>query len=81
MGDLGEMWREQRELYKQRCKNRNDKFEPILIELGAIKKSEAVYIIGDYLCYPTKGFAMHKKTYKKKKLDNFIKGVKNGNNK
>lgn len=74
MGEMREIFDVMREQYKERCSKRNDKYEPMLIQLGAIKKSDGVYEIGDYFCYPTKGFAMHKKSYKKKKLDKFLDG-------
>lgn len=74
MGDLAEFWKEKRLAYKEKCSKRNDKYEPMLVAIGAVKKSEAVYEFGDYFCYPTKGFAMHKKSYKKKNLDKFLEG-------
>lgn len=59
--DMAEFWREQRKEFKKRCEKRNSEFEPLLIKAGAIKKSEAIYMLGDWLCYPTKGFAMDKR--------------------
>lgn len=76
--DMAEFWREQRKEFKKRCEKRNSEFEPLLIKAGAIKKSEAIYMLGDWLCYPTKGFAMdkrnpNKRTSLKKLLSNFFK--------
>lgn len=76
--DMAEFWREQRKEFKKRCEKRNSEFEPLLIKAGAIKKSEAIYMLGDWLCYPTKGFAMdkrnpNKRTSLKKLLSNIFK--------
>lgn len=76
--DMSEFWKEQRQEYKKRCERRNSEFEPLLIKAGAIKKSEAIYMLGDWLCYPTKGFAMdkrntNKRTSLKKLLSNIFK--------
>ncbi len=72
MGDMREIFDFMKEQYKERKEKRNSKYEPMLLELGAVKKSEGVYKLGDYFCYPTQGFAMHFKSYKKKSLDKFI---------
>lgn len=45
---------------------RNEKWEPRLIEIGAIKKSDGIYEINGWFCYPTKGFAMNKENNKKR---------------
>ena len=76
MGDMGDIFRANDEFYKERRAKRAAKFEPVLKEIGAEFKSEGVYMLGDYLLYPTKGFAMHKKTYKKMSLNKFIQGRK-----
>lgn len=72
MGEMREIFDLMKEQYKQRCSKRNEKFEPTLIDIGAIKKSNGVYECGEYFCYPTKGFAMHKKSYKKMNLEKFL---------
>ena len=72
MGDMREYFDAMREYKKQKALERNDKYEPLLIAKGAIQKSSSVYMLGDYLCYPTKGFAMHKRSYKKKDLNKFL---------
>ena len=52
----------------------NAKYEPQLIELGAIKKSDGVYELDGWFLYPTKGFAMNKENvYKRIRLSRFIK--------
>lgn len=61
MGDMGDFFREEKEEHRIRCEKRNNRFEPKLIKLGAIKKSDAVYELDGWLCYPTKGFAMDKR--------------------
>ena len=78
MGDMGEIFNAMKEHNKKMRIKRNEKFEPLLIELGAEMKSGSIYQIGDWFCYPTKGFAMHKKTYEKKNLMKFINEVKHG---
>lgn len=61
--------------------DRNEKFEPQLIELGAVLKSTAVYKLDNWLCYPTKGFAMNKRNYKEcKQLQKFINEIKEKHN-
>lgn len=73
MGDMREYFDDMKEIYRQRKADRNTKFEPQLIELGAILKSEAVYELNDWLCYPTKGFAMNKRDTKQRmQLQKFI---------
>ena len=77
MGDMREYFDDMKEIYKQRKADRNEKFEPQLIELGAIKKSDAVYEFNDWFCYPTKGFAMNKRNSKQRmRLDKFINKYK-----
>ena len=61
MGDMREEFDALKEMIKERKERRNKYYEPILIKLGAICKSDAVYEYKDWLCYPTKGFAMLKK--------------------
>lgn len=85
MGDMGDFFREQKEYIKEKRQIKNNKYEPQLISMGAIKKSCGVYEFGDWLCYPTKGFAMNKrKTKERVYLDKFIKinsinGTRSGN--
>lgn len=77
MGDMGDIFREMKEITKEKRKKRNEIYEPKLIELGAIKKSEAVYELDEWFCYPTKGFCMNKKNNKQKMgLDKFIRSKK-----
>ena len=57
----------------------NEIFEPQLIAIGAIKKSTAIYAYENWLCYPTKGFAMNKKNQKvRMELQEFIDKCKRG---
>lgn len=73
MGDMGDFFREEKQEYRIRCEKRNNRFEPKLIALGAIKKSDAVYELDGWLCYPTKGFAMEKKNNSNRRnLSKFI---------
>ena len=74
MNETTEFWQEEKEEYKERCEKRNNNYEPKLIELGATKKSDAVFEYDGWFCYPTKGFAMEKKNTKNRMgLDSFIK--------
>lgn len=71
--DMSEFWQDEKEEFKKRCEKRNSNYEPKLIELGAIKKSDAVYEYNGWFCYPTKGFAMNKKnTNIRMNLNKFI---------
>ena len=76
MGDMGEIFQAMREHNNKVRQERNEKFEPLLIEIGAEQKSGSVYMKDDWFCYPTKGFAMHKRTYQKISLTEFIKRYK-----
>lgn len=74
MGDLAVFYKERKERYKERCVKRNEKYEPKIIEIGAIKKSDGVYQYGDWFLYPTKGFVMNKfNTKKRMRINRFIK--------
>lgn len=74
MGDMAEYFNDLKEINRQKREKRNEKFEPQLIELGAIKKSSGVYELDGWFCYPTKGFAMNKyNTKQRMSLDKFIK--------
>ena len=75
MCTMGDIFRENKEFIKQRRQERAEKFIPLLIKLGAEEKSDGVWQIGKYFCYPTKGFAMHNKTYKKHNLSKFLDKV------
>ena len=73
MGDMGDFFQEEREAFKIRCEKRNNRFEPKLLAIGAVKKSDAVYELDGWLCYPTKGFAMDKRnSNNRKNLGKFI---------
>ena len=61
MGEMSEFWKDGKEAFQQRCEKRNNNFEPRLIKIGAMQKSNAVYEIDGFFCYPTKGFAMNKR--------------------
>jgi hypothetical protein len=77
MGDMAEVFNAMREYNKEKREERNNIYEPQLIKLGAVKKSEAVYEIDNWLCYPTKGFCMNKNNNKKRmNLDKFIRSKK-----
>lgn len=74
MGDMGDLWKDAKADYKKRCANRNSKYEPILIKLGAVEKSTSVYELDGWFLYPTKGFAMNKyNPNQRMSLDKFIK--------
>ncbi|NCC99885.1 MAG: hypothetical protein EOL95_09345 [Bacteroidia bacterium] len=60
--------------FREHCKHlkevvhpkRSAKYEPLLIESGAVKKSDGIYELNGWLCYPTKGFAMNKANHHKR---------------
>lgn len=74
MGDMAEYFNYLKEINRQKREKRNEKYEPQLIELGAIEKSSGVYEFNGWFCYPTKGFVMNKYNAKQRmNLDKFIK--------
>lgn len=77
MGDMREYFEDLKEINKQKRTQRNEKYEPQLIKLGAIEKSSGVYEFNGWFCYPTKGFAMNKNNSRQKMgLDKFINKYK-----
>lgn len=74
MGDMGEIFRENDEFFKNRRIKRAEQFIPILEAAGAVCKSDSVYMLDDYLCYPTKGYCANKRNYRDtKSLREFLK--------
>ena len=74
MGDMGEIFNAMKEHNKEVRIKKKNKYVPLLEKIGAKNKVGEIWEYGtDWFCYPTKGFAMHKRTYKKVNLDNFIK--------
>lgn len=73
MGELSEFWNDYKEHKKEKREQKNNKYEPMLISAGAIETSYKVYMLGDWLCYPTKGFCMHKKNTKKQNIEKTIR--------
>ena len=61
MGDMGDIFNDMREHNREVRQNKREKFEPLLKEMGATEKSDGVWDFKNWLLYPTKGFAMHKK--------------------
>lgn len=74
MGDMGDIFRANKEFINNRKVKRADEFEPLLIAAGALQKSDSVYMLDDYLCYPTKGYCANKRNYRDtKSLRQFLK--------
>ena len=73
MGELSEFWNEIKQNQKFKREEKAKIFEPMLISAGATETSYKVYMLGDWLCYPTKGFCMHKKTRKKQSIEKTIR--------
>lgn len=73
MGDMGEIFNAMKEHNKQVREQKKNKYEPLLRQIGAVYKADGVWELNDWFCYPTKGFAMNKRTYKKQNLTMFIK--------
>ena len=74
MGDIGDHFRDLKPHFKEMRQIKKNKFEPLLIEAGCIKKSDGVYEKDDWFIYPTKGFAMNKrKTSERMSIDKFLK--------
>lgn len=64
MGDMREDFDALKECLKMKKEERNNFFEPLLKEAGAIYKADGIYEYNGWFCYPTKGFAMLKKNNK-----------------
>lgn len=76
MGELSEYWNDYKLHQKEQKEKRNNIYEPILIRAGAEKRSDGVYILGNWLCYPTKAFCMHKKNFRKRKnIEAFLREI------
>ena len=73
MGELSEYWNDIKQNQKIKREEKAKIYEPILIRAGATETSYKVYMLGDWLCYPTKGFCMHKKTRKKQSIEKTIR--------
>lgn len=77
---MAEYFNDLKEINKQKREKRNEKYEPQLIELGAIEKSNGVYEFNGWFCYPTKGFAMNKYNSRQRmRLDKYIKELQGQN--
>lgn len=50
-----------------------EKFLPYLLQLGAIKKSDGIYEVGDWFCYPSRCHCMNKKTKQNMGIFKFLK--------
>ena len=77
MGDMAEYFTIYAEIHKEKREKRRAKYEPLLEDLGAICKSNGVYMLGDWFFYPTKGFAMNRYNYEKRRLETIIKEMEN----
>lgn len=79
--NMKEIFDYMKEYNKEQKQLRNEKYLPIILELGAIQKSDGVYELKDkkgqdWFVYPTKGFCMHKKNSKKRiSVNDFIKNL------
>lgn len=77
MGDIGDLFRDLKEANKEHRQKKNEKYEPQLLEIGAIEKSYNVYEYDGWFCYPTKRFAMNKKNSQERiNLQKFIDNAK-----
>lgn len=72
MGDMAEYFEIYAEIHRKKRQKRRERFEPLIEALGAIPKSDGVYMLGDWFLYPTKGFAMNRFNYSKKSLEKII---------
>lgn len=72
MGDMKEYFDAHREKTRKRRENRTAKYEPILERAGAIYKAPGIWEYGEWLCYPSKGYAMLKKNQRIRKPLRFI---------
>lgn len=76
---MGELFKAFNEHKKQLREKRNLKYEPKVVEIGAIKKAEGIYQYEDWFLYPTKGFVMNRfDTRKRMRINRFIKKLNEG---
>lgn len=73
MGDIGEMYNELRERRKQVAHYRGNRYAAELNAAGAEFKTEGVYRLGDFDCYPGRGYARNYRTNKKTCIEFVIK--------
>lgn len=70
METMGEFYKSIKEAIKEKSDKNKNKYVPLLLEKGAIFKSDGVYELQInnkiYFCYPRKGYAMNKFNNKEK---------------
>jgi hypothetical protein len=77
MGDMTEEFNDLKEWNKQKKIEKNNKYEPLLIKINALKKADGIYELNDWLIYPSKGFCMNKFNTKKRiSIEKFLKELK-----
>lgn len=70
METMGEFYKSIKEVVKEERNEKENKYVPLLLDKGAIFKSDGVYELNinnkTYFCYPRKGYAMNKFNNKEK---------------
>jgi hypothetical protein len=73
MGDMGEIFRDMRADAKERGERRSESYEPQLEAAGAVFKTDGVWRLGDFDCYPSKGYARNYRTNSKTSIELVLK--------
>ena len=73
MGDMGEIFNAMREHKKERKHYLDVRYAHELIAAGAEFKTDGVYRLGDFDCYPGRGYARNYRTNKRTCIEYVIK--------
>ena len=73
MGDIGEIFNAMRADKKERAHYRGNRYAAELSAAGAEFKTDGVYRLGDFDCYPGRGYARNYRTNKKTCIEFVIK--------
>lgn len=73
MGDMREIFDAMREHRKQKQRDSNDRYTPKLQACGAMFMTEGVYRLGDFDCYPGRGYARNYRTNRRTCIEFVIK--------
>lgn len=73
MGDIGDMYNELREHRRKVADKREQEYEPMLEKAGAMFMTLGVYRLGDFDCYPRRGYARNYRTNERTSIEKVIK--------
>lgn len=70
---MGEIFNAMREHRKERQRKLSDGYEPALVAAGAEFKTDGVYRLGDFDCYPGRGYARNYRNNRRTCIEFVIK--------